>query len=67
VEEINAEILEKRSGHVREKCFQIPANTPECEILEVRKSDVSGGGRVQQFHFNIMIGNRGEKPYIEYL
>ena len=37
VEEIKAEHLEEGSGHVRKKCFQVTADTPECKSAEVRE------------------------------
>jgi hypothetical protein len=64
---MNTEILEERGGHVRKKCFQVIAVTPEHKLAEVRKCDLNCDRRMRQLALDLTIGCRGYKANLELL
>ena len=64
---MHAKHLEERGCHIRKKCIQITADTPEEKSAEVRKRDLNCDRRMRQLALDLTIGYSGYKAYLELL
>lgn len=64
---MNIERHDERSGHVRNKCFQVCTDTREGKPVEVRECDTDIDRLVPQSPLDITLRNRAAKANLEYL